>query len=76
MVIVVSEEPDSETIPESVSTDPSLLVVVQVVVYSVVTGGGKVVMVVNDDPDSDTIPESVSTDPSLLVVVQVVVYSV
>ena len=39
--------------PDSVATEPSLLVVVQVVVNSAWTSdsGGKVVKVVNDDPD-------------------------
>ena len=63
--------------PDSVSTEPSLLVVVQVVVNLVWTSysGGKVVKVATDDPDWLTMPDSVSTEPSLLVVVQVVVNS-
>ena len=84
VVIVVKEVPDSLTIPDSVETDPSLLVTSHVVVNSVVTsaatldevGGGNVVIVVNDVPDSLTIPDSVETDPSLLVTSQVVVNSV
>ena len=81
VVIVVKEVPDSLTIPDSVETDPSLLVTSHVVVNSVVisdevVGGGNVVIVVNEVPDSLTIPDSVETDPSLLVTSQVVVNSV
>ena len=82
VVIVVKEVPDSLTIPDSVETDPSLLVTSQVDVNSVtpisdeVDDGGKVVIVVNEEPDSLTIPDSVETDPSLLVTSQVVVNSV
>ena len=84
VVIVVNEVPDSLTIPDSVETEPSLLVTSQVVVNSVVTsaatldevGGGKVVIVVKEVPDSLTIPDSVETDPSLLVTSHVVVNSV
>ena len=65
VVIVVNEAPDSLTIPDSVETDPSLLVTSHVVVNSVVTsaatldevGGGNVVIVVKEVPDSLTIPD-------------------
>ncbi|SGZ52901.1 CIC11C00000002186 [Sungouiella intermedia] len=66
------------TTPESVSTDPSELVVVHVVVYSVpaIDFGNSEVVVKNEPAElvlMITIPESVSTDPSELVVVHVVV---
>ena len=83
VVIVVNEVPDSLTIPDSVETDPSLLVTSQVGEFSSnigsntdEVGGGNVVIVVKEVPDSLTIPDSVETDPSLLVTSHVVVNSV
>ena len=78
-----SESVETITSPVSVETDPSELVVVNVVVYSVNSGpvddSLMIDVVVYHDPSESvetiTSPVSVETDPSELVVVNVVVYS-
>lgn len=68
------------TRPESVSTEPSEFVVVQVTKYEVpaILVNSEVVVKVEpaESVEMITTPESVSTEPSELVVVQVVVYEV
>ncbi len=51
VVNVVNDVPDWLTTPELVTTEPSELVVVQVVVYSEAWSLGKVVMVVREEPN-------------------------